>query len=419
MHKKIVLSMMTASALMANSAQAPVQKFVPDISLITDFSYNDRSVETEKYEALEMPGLTHSEAEGHDHGHDHGGSSEGFNLNYAELAIGASVDHRFDLFSTFHLSESAFEIEEAFIKTRGLGYGLDAKIGKFLSGIGRINPHHSHTWSFDASPMVYEAFLGDHGLLEKGVQLTWVAPTDTYLQVGVEMLQGENETSFGVEEFHIESADGNESDEEAVEAADKPAMTAAFVKTSFDAGDLTTLLGLSHVSGASKLNHEDHGFDGTTTITGLDLTLKYMLDSYASVTWQSEYLQRTMDGDLIKQNPADDADVFVKSMEKSQAGYYTQLVYRMDKEWQAGVRYESILENTVKVGGTDQKLEDEMSKSTVVLDYNPSHFSRIRFQYAMDDSKYMEVNGEDKKEAYTEFSISFNMAIGAHGAHSF
>jgi hypothetical protein len=37
----------------------------------------------------------------------------------------------------------------------------------------------------------------------------------------------------------------------------------------------------------------------------------------------------------------------------------------------------------------------------------------------MDDAQFREVDGEDQKESFTEFGISFNMAIGAHGAHAF
>jgi hypothetical protein len=48
---------------------------------------------------------------------------------------------------------------------------------------------------------VYKVFLGDDGLKEKGVQLNWLAPTPFYLLFGVEVLQGENEQSFGTEGF--------------------------------------------------------------------------------------------------------------------------------------------------------------------------------------------------------------------------
>ena len=416
MHKKMILSFASVTMLLAAGAESNTEKFVPDISLITDFSYLNRSIDAETYEGVEMPGLTHAASEEEGHDHDHGGPGEGFNFNYAELVIASTVDHRFDLFSTFHLSEESFEVEEAYVKTRGLGRGFDAKIGKFLSSIGRLNASHPHVWSFDTAPLIYEAFLGDHGLLEKGIELTWLAPSETYLLMGVEFLQGENEASFGVEEFVI--SDANETDTVSIEteAAEKPAMTAAFVKTSFDTGDLTTLLGISYVTGSSRINHESHGFDGTTSIAAMDLTLKYFIDSYASLTWQSEYMQRVMDGDQIAQNPDETiAAVAVKSLKKEQSGYYTQLVYKMDKAWQGGIRYESILDNSVTVDAISQTMPEDMSRTTLSLDYHPSHFSRLRLQLLKDDSRYV----EEEKESYYEFSLSFNMAIGAHGAHGF
>ncbi len=409
MRTHVLFSFAAAASLMAAE---PTEKFIPDISLITDFGYLHNSLDAHQMELLEMPGFTHAAAEEAEHGHDHGGAAEGFNLNYAELVMAAAVDHRFDLLTAFHLSEDSFEVEEAYIRTRGLGGGLDMKAGKFLSGIGRINPHHPHAWSFDAQPLIYNAFLGEHGLLEKGVQMTWLAPSETYLLLGVEVLQGENEMSFGSETFTILPEDGNTS--VGVESGEvtAPALATAFIKTSVDTGDLTTLVGLSYLSGASRINHEDHGFDGTATIIAADLTLKYFLNSYSQLTWQSEYMQRRMEGTQLVQGAS---SVTQANLEKEQAGYYTQLVYRMDKSWQAGVRYDAITQNSVTVNGADQNKPEALTRTTLNLDYNPSHFSRLRISYTQDDSQYE----EDEKRSFQSLSVSFNMAIGTHGAHSF
>jgi hypothetical protein len=52
-------------------------------------------------------------------------------------------------------------------------------------------------------PLVYESFLGMHGINEKGVQFQWTAPTSTYLMLGLEVLQGENEQMFGNEAIEL------------------------------------------------------------------------------------------------------------------------------------------------------------------------------------------------------------------------
>lgn len=89
------------------------------------------------------------------------------------------------------------EIEEAYVTSRNLPYNFRARGGKFLSDFGRLNNQHHHIWNLSDMPLVYEAFLGNHGINEIGAQLQWVTPLPHYLMIGVEALQGKNEGMFG------------------------------------------------------------------------------------------------------------------------------------------------------------------------------------------------------------------------------
>jgi hypothetical protein len=51
-----------------------------------------------------------------------------------------------------------------------------------------------------------------------------------------------------------------------------------------------------------------------------------------------------------------------------------------------------------------------------MIEYNPTEFSRLRLQWNYDRSKYIHTITH---EPYTEVILQFNVAIGAHGAHSF
>jgi hypothetical protein len=55
-----------------------------------------------------------------------------------------------------------------------------------------------------------------------------------------------------------------------------------------------------------------------------------------------------------------------------------------------------------------------------MVEYNPTEFSRIRLQYAQNGAFFKEndAGGYDRKR-FDEVLLQFNMAIGAHGAHSF
>jgi len=383
---------------------------IPNISLIADGSYVSRNIDNAKYSMLEIPAFTHSHA--HDeHGHSHASmhEKEGFNLNYAELSINAPVDPYFELFSTFHIAESSFEIEELYF-TSNIYDGVSLKGGKFLSSFGRVNSQHLHYQDFADTPLVYSAILGSHGLLEKGVNLNYTFSAPFYLNAGIELLYGENEQSFGVNSFEV----GEFSEKE----AKSPNLKVLFIKSSFDLDEQTSLLlGASYATGKSRIDHlEDeenaHAFAGDSDIYGVDLTIKKYFSTHNYLKFQTEYLYRELDGfryaiiaDTAKQT----------KLAKEQGGYYAEVVYSFDKNHRVGVRYENLDKNRVFVNSKNQNFEDGFDKSSIMYDYSLSEFSKIRFQYDMDKSKYIEGQNVD----FNQFIVQFNMLIGSHAAHSF
>jgi len=391
-------------------------KFVPDISFIADFSYVNRNIRDETYKALEIPAFVHSHPEDNE-GLTDLNKDRGFNLNYGELYIASPVDPYFDLVGVFHLSEDSFEIEETYINTKTLPFGL--KIGKFYSSFGRLNQQHPHQWDFADQPLVYNAIFGADNLLEKGVQLNWVAPTPFYLQIGTELLQGENELSFGTKGFIVNTKKDGNGDNINIPDTQKPNLYTLFAKTSFDITDnLTTLFGLSYAEGKTRIDHlEDtdnpHAFAGKTKIYGADLTFRYNIDSYRYISWQSEYIYRNMDGTRYGYNGA--GNLVMPRLEKKQAGLYSQIVYRFNQRWRAGFRYDLLNKNDVYINGINQNQPDNLYKYAFMIDYSPTEFSRIRLQFNQDRSKFVDNN----RKTINEVILQFNMAIGAHGAHPF
>lgn len=388
-----------------------------DLSLIIDASYVSRSKKDEKTQHLELPGVAHGLIGSHSHGgHEHAtyNASNGFNLNYAEMAIHSTVDPYLDADGVFHFSEEGVEVEEAYVTSRNLPYNFRARGGKFLSDFGRLNNQHHHVWNFSDMPLVYEAFLGNHGINEIGAQLQWVAPLPHYLMIGVEALQGKNEGMFG------QAAINSPYDEEEILAgsAAQPSLLVGYVKTSTDIGDTTILAGASLASGKSRLNHfsdeKPHAFAGESKLYGLDLTLKHYLDSYSSLTWQSEWLYRDMEGRQISDPDADFTtdDLVFKNLHKKQAGYYSQLIYAMDQNWKIGARYDNIYQNDVngvsKTGDLDQY--------SAMVEYNSSEFARYRLQYSHSNALF---NEDGERQNLDSLIFSVNVAVGTHGAHAF
>jgi hypothetical protein len=257
--------------------------------------------------------------------------------------------------------------------------------------------------------LVYEAFLGSHGINEIGAQLQWIAPTPIYLMLGAEVLQGSNEQMFGREAIMI--------DEDIIApSASAPSLVVAYAKSSFELTDTTTaLLGASLAIGDARLDHledeEPHAFYGDSSLYGIDATLKHYFNSYSYLNWQSEWLYRELDGKQYNQA----ADIHV-NMTKKQAGYYTQLIYAHNQNWRAGIRYDSIYKNDVTANATAKNLEDGFDKYSLMLDYTFSEFSRLRLQYNRNNAMF---NEEGERQHIDTYIVQLNISIGAHGAHAF
>ena len=423
--KKILLSsVLFATITYASMDTIPAEKrtfeqskFTPDISLIMDGSFVNRNIKDDEVVHLELPGIAHGIIGSHDHdgaSHSSYNANNGFNLNYAELVLSSSVDPSFTMDSVFHFSPDSVEIEELYFTTTALENGIRIKGGKFNSNFGYINEQHHHSWSFGDMPLVNEAFLGMHGINEAGLQLQWTAPTSTYLMLGAEILQGENEQMFG------NSSMGGDEENPLVESETAPSLLIAYAKTSFDIGDTTLLAGISYAGGSSRLDHSSdeespHLFAGDSSVYGADLTVKHYFDSYSSLTWQSEFLKRDMDG--VQYNLDSDGAVLGQpDLTKEQSGIYSQLVYVHDKNYQMGLRYDSIFQNDIQANSSTVDKANNLNRYSAMLEYHTSEFARFRLQYNHNKALY---NEDEEQETINTLMLQVNISIGAHAAHSF
>ena len=167
-----------------------------------------------------------------------------------------------------------------------------------------------------------------------------------------------------------------------------------------------------------RVDHSDdeegpHVFSGDSTLYGADLTIKHYFNSYSFLTLQSEYLNRKMEGILYKNNDA--GNFIAPDLTKEQSGLYTQLIYGLNKDWQIGVRYDTINKNDVVVNGVNQNQPSDLNKYSAMIEYHTSEFARFRLQYNRNNALYE----EDEKQSVNTIILQANISIGAHGAHSF
>jgi hypothetical protein len=332
------------------------------------------------------------------------------------LAFNAAVDPYFDFFGVVTFAPEGFDVEEAYVDTRQLPFGFQLRLGKFLSAFGRLNGMHQHAWDFYDEPLVYEAFMGTEGFKNPGLRVSWTAPVDFLLQLNLEVFQGVSDESrtFNAVGYKLTSTDGT-----TVISSTAPFVPALYVgslKTSFDFGDNVFLAGASVMYGHSTQTYgspTNMVFSAPGTVLyDAELTYKYLISSYRSITWQSEYLGRVSSGDLALAS-----DGLIHHESKKQGGFYTQLIWRFDDpgRWRVGARFDLLAQNSIAIGGVGQPLDNLLQRYTTMLECSPTEFSRFRLQYAFDRSRYL--NGVQKD--VHEVLLQMNIAVGPHGAHSF
>ncbi len=358
------------------SASFSQNAYLPAIALILNMSAVGRNVKNSDYANFSIPGfIDNNKGETPELPFN---AERGFNFNYAEVAMNSTVDPYFDAFAIFHLHPDQLEIEEAFIRTRALPFGLRVKAGKFRSAFGRLNEKHQHSWHFDEQAIIYKALFGPDSISDAGVQVQWVAPTDTYLMVGAEAMQGANERSFG------DTATGVERNN----------LYVGYVKSSVDVGDDLSILG-----GVSVAHGKHIGKD--SNVYGADLTLRDQLGGYSALIWQSEYLERHMNATATKK--------------AKQAGLYSELIYQYNNNYSGGFRYDAITKNDTDLSAYTAVNTNNLDKYTAMLEYHPFPMSRLRLSYSYDRTKIIAGARKD----VSQVMLSLNIAAGAHGAHNY
>jgi len=369
--KKVAVKISTLEKKNTNqSASFSQNAYLPDMAFILNMSALGRNVNNDDYANYAIPGFIDAP----DTPDLPFNANRGFNFNYAEVALHSVVDPYFEAFAIFHISPDALEIEEAYVQTTALPYSLRVKAGKFKSSFGRLNNKHHHVWNFDSQPLIYKGLFGPDGISDSGVQVQWVAPTDTYLMFGAEAMQGTNTRSFG--------------------DTSKNNLYIGYAKSSVDIGDDLSVLG------GVSLAHGKNTTQNATDVYGADLTFREQLGSYSALIWQSEYLER-------HKKLSDTTD--------KQAGLYSELVYQYNNNYSFGARYDLITKNDTDLAMYNAINTNNLDRYTAKIDYKPFPMSRLRLSYTYDRSKI--IAGERKD--VSEVMLSLNIAAGAHGAHDY
>jgi hypothetical protein len=380
-------------------ANAPSNLFNPNISMILGGTLQNLKQDPTRYR---LQGFAPS-------GGEVGPGKRGFSLGESELTMAANIDPQFAGQLTFSLSgDNEVSVEEAFVQTRAMENGLNIKAGRFLSSIGYLNSQHAHTWDFVDAPLAYQAFLGGQ-YKPDGVQAKWLAPIDQFLEIGVEAGSG---SGFP----------GNDRNKNGAGAV------GVFAHIGDDIGDAASYrAGVSYLhTGAEQRAYEDQGltnsFSGKSRMWIADAIYKWAPNGNPTNTnfkLQGEYFRRKETGTL--DYAVDTGEAANGSYRSTQSGWYLQSVYQFMPTWRAGLRYDRLSSGSQRIGLVDSGVLGwaslpileayDPSRTSFMIDYSPSEFSRLRLQLARDKSR----PGVTDNQIF----LQYIMSLGTHAAHSF
>jgi hypothetical protein len=390
------------AAAPAQSAPASANAFNPAISLILGGQFSNLQRDPATYQIG-----------GFIPGGDVGPGRRSFSLGESELDVSANIDPYFSGFFVLAMTpDNQASIEEGYVQNTGYVPGLTVKFGRFFSGFGYLNEIHNHAWDFVDLPLVHQAFFGGQ-LNEDGIQARWLAPTPMFVELGVETGRGAN-------------FPGSDRNRNGVNSA----MVFAHL------GDDVGISNSYRVGASYRVTHaQDRTYDdvnaagtpvtdavtGDSKMWGVDFVWKWSPNGNAvdrNFKFQAEYLHRIEDGSLAFDTAGADLPGNYRS---SQSGWYMQGAYQFMPRWRVGLRYEELNSGSPDIGLVNsgaltaadfpRLAENDPKRTTAMIDFSPSEFSRLRLQFAHDKARFNETDNQ--------VFLQYIMSLGAHGAHKF
>jgi hypothetical protein len=387
-----------AATPQATSAASGIAAFNPAISAVLQGSDANLSRDPSKFAIS-----------GFAPGGDIGPGRRGLSLGESELAISANVDHLFAGNLIVSLTpENTVSVEEAYGIYTAAPYGLVPKFGRFFSGLGYMNEQHQHAWDFIDAPLAYQAFLGGQ-YANDGLQVKWVAPTDQFLELGAEVGNGGNfpgsaRNKNGAGSGVIYAHTGGD-----IGASHSWRAGLSYLQTRAQDRQYAQL----DLAG----NNAQVGFNGTSHVAIADFVWKYAPNGnplYTNFKLQGEYFSRRESGDFTYDVDGALGLTNTSAYTARQSGWYLQGIYQFMPYWRVGTRYDRLDPGHVDYGTNAAYVDSPAfhpERYTMMLDYTPSEFSRIRLQW-----------GQSKTQAGVtdnQLFLQYILTLGAHGAHKF
>jgi hypothetical protein len=362
----------------------------------------------------------------------HDPNRRGFTLQQAELSLMGAVDPYLTGEAHVIFTPDVTELEEAFLTTQALPWGLQLEAGHFFTEFGRINPLHPHAWDWIDQPVINSRLFGGDGLRAPGVRLGWLTPLPWFSELHVGA-QNANEDETTVSFLADEGIGGRPAVRRDVRNLKDLLYLTRWVNSWNATDDVTALAGVSGLFGPNST-----GGDARTFIYGGDLTVTWRpADNFRGwpfLKWQSELTKRDYTaahflagtaggdggghghdhGEEEEEDDGDDFDEDIAGDILRDWGLYTQLLWGFHYRWATGLRYEYASGSGPSLGGRFRDpFRDERHRISPLLVWQPTEYSRFRLQYNVDRAGRL-----DDTWAHTVW-VGAEILYGAHPAHSY
>lgn len=296
------------------------------------------------------------------------------------------------------------EVEEAWVQTRALPLGLQARVGRFGSQIGYLNEQHPHADDFVERPLLYRAFLGGHWY-DDGLRLNWTAPTPFYLSLGTEVFRGH----------------------QLVKEAARSQNPGAITLSAKLGADLTPehswQLGLSHLrnrrEAALEDGHADEGLETDHEEDHHDHSHAHGAQFSGRKTHLLDFTWKWAPGGNNREQQVrvnvewarvTDLNSFAHNSDRHEASSLG-IVWRFSPSWEVGARTDRL---SVRIPHEEHFHTGRLRENALMAAWKPTHMQSVRLQFTQQrDAKGIE------DAAKRSVQLQYVLAFGAHGAHSY
>ncbi|MBI3586217.1 MAG: hypothetical protein HY088_03700 [Ignavibacteriales bacterium] len=324
-----------------------------------------------------------------------------FTLEEFELAVQAYLNPyaRADIFLAKRgVGTEPIEIEEAYATfLRGLPGNMNIRIGKYLAEYGKLNSLHPHAWPFLTKPLSLERFLGEEGINDLGLSVSFLIPTGDVLftRFNIDVLAGNTTAAIDPHSGNLSGGPGY-----ADTLGGKPLYAnAARLMTFFPVSENSDIeIGLSGLTGIHDPYNNLRFYYGN-----FDFKFKWKPSSYTSLVLQGEALLNTRNvatGTNLRGN------LITQSLTSS--GFYVYGDYQFQKIFTIGTRYDW--------SQSPYSKEDKAEAIAIFFGYYPvEETTAFRLQYQHTRTNVPGTN----VLAVNSIALQFMFSMGPHKAHPF